>query len=231
MVTFMVSGTPREVQLYVDDAAAASMDGPLVFYWYGTGGQPSQAESGLAAGIQTIKAAGGVVVSPRHINDGVFPWIQGNGIDYLLADEVIGCAQEKIGIDPRRVHSLGFSAGALFTSQLSFARSSYIASVATYSGGGSAAPEDASNKFPAMIFFGGPNDMVVVNFQEQSQIYLDALRGNGQFAFLCNHGRGHSIPADAAPNVVKFFLDHPFGTNPSPYASGLPAGFPAYCTL
>jgi predicted esterase len=144
---------------------------------------------------------------------------------------VIGCAQEKIGIDPRRVHSLGFSAGALFTSQLSFARSSYIASVATYSGGGSAAPEDASNKFPAMIFFGGPNDMVVVNFQEQSQIYLDALRGNGQFAFLCNHGRGHSIPADAAPNVVKFFLDHPFGTNPSPYASGLPAGFPAYCTL
>jgi hypothetical protein len=31
--------------------------------------------------------------------------------------------------------------------------------------------------------------------------------------------------------VWKFFYDHPFGTRPSPYAGGLPGGFPGYCAL
>jgi predicted esterase len=218
--------------LWVDPGAAAAADGPIVFYWYGTYGQPSQAVSGLGtAGIQRIKDAGGVVVAPTHINAGTFPWIQGTGEDLILMDEVIGCAQQQIGIDARHIHSLGFSAGALYTAQVSFNRSSYIASVVTYSGGGGGNFQDPNNLFAAMIFHGGPGDMVVINFQDQSNTYYNQLTGAGHFATICNHGNNHSIPADALANVVQFFFDHPYGTNPSPYAGGLPPGFPSYCTL
>jgi hypothetical protein len=31
--------------------------------------------------------------------------------------------------------------------------------------------------------------------------------------------------------VVQFFFDHPYGTIPSPYAGGLPASVPSYCSL
>ena len=36
-------------------------------------------------------------------------------------------------------------------------------------------------------------------------------------------------PAQAS--VWQFFQDHPYGTDPSPYAGGLPAGFFADCAL
>jgi hypothetical protein len=232
MTTLMSSGAARQFQIYIDDAAAAAMNGPIVFYWYGTGGVPAQAVQGLTAdGIARIKAAGGVVIAPVHVNTGLFPWIQGmTGADYQLADDIIGCAQEKVGIDARHIHSLGFSAGALFTAQLSFARSNYLASVATYSGGGDGEFADPSNLFAAMIFYGGPNDMLVLSFQDQSKTYYDKLTMAGHFAFECNHGGGHSIPM-AGGSVVQFFMDHPYGTDPSPYANGLPAGFPSYCAL
>src|SRR5262245_26827415 len=43
-LTFTPQGTdPRTARIWVDPAAAASADGPILFYWYGTGGQPDQA--------------------------------------------------------------------------------------------------------------------------------------------------------------------------------------------
>ena len=42
---------------------------------------------------------------------------------------------------------------------------------------------------------------------------------------------GHTIPTDARDSIGQFFDDHPFGTTPSPYAGGLPGGFPGYCSL
>jgi poly(3-hydroxybutyrate) depolymerase len=234
MAAFSPGGTAREAQIYIDPTASKAMHGPLVIYWYGTGGQPSQAQQALGtAGIQRIKDAGGVVVAPKHVNAGVFPWIQGDPtqVDFPFADEIVACAAEKVGIDPRRVHSLGFSAGALFTAQLSYARSSYFASVATYSGGGAGTFSDPNNKFPAMIVFGGTNDMLVLNFHDASVAYQKALTDAGHFNFLCDHGGGHQIPATATASVVQFFFDHPYGTDPEPYVSGLPSSFPAYCTL
>jgi poly(3-hydroxybutyrate) depolymerase len=226
---FTVDGTQRSTSIHIDVGAAASLDGPVVFYWYGTGGQPSQATSGLGTeGIARITSAGGIVVAPTHINAGVFPWIGGGDVDFRLMDEVVACAEQKIGIDETHIHSLGFSAGGLFTTQVSFTRQSYVASVATYSGGGGGVMTDPSNRFAAMIMHGGPNDMVVINFQDSSQQYYDQIKAAGHFAALCNHGGGHSIPNAARPAVVQFFFDHPFKA-PSPYAGGFPIGFPSYC--
>jgi hypothetical protein len=126
------------------------------------------------------------------------------------------------------------SAGGLQTTQMSYRRSGYLASVSTYSGGLiSAVPEmpDPDNLFAAMIFHGGPTDEVIVNFQTLSEAYRDDLRARGHFAFICDHGLGHTIPTDGRASSWQFLQDHPFGTVTSPYEAGLPQGFPAYCAL
>jgi predicted esterase len=234
-VPFMPAGGARNVQIWISDAARAK-DGPLVFYWHGTGGTPMQAEAGLGtATIAAIKALGGIVAAPVHDPAaGVWPWYLVAGtqeLDLAVADEVLACAIEKVGVDLRHIHSVGFSAGAIHTVQMGYRRSGYLASVVTYSGGQQAAipDQDPVNKFAAMIFHGGPTDQVIVSFQMVSERYQSEMATAGRFAFICNHNMGHRIPTEALPSVWRFLQDYPFGVNPSPYAAGLPPGFPAYC--
>ena len=66
---------------------------------------------------------------------------------------------------------------------------------------------------------------------QRSALYLDTMRKRGSFAFLCDHGGGHSVPRDSQASAWRFLQDHPYGTRPSPYAIGLPSGFLRYCTL
>jgi len=239
-VTFSPAGIePRAVRLWMSDAAA-TMDGPIVFYWHGTSSQPLEAQYGLGATyVDQVVAQGGIIAAPYHDPAaGDFPWflVLGNQEDdLLLADEVLACAIEQVGVDVRRIHTIGMSAGGLQTAQFSVRRSGYIASAVPYSGGlvGPApVDQDPTNPLAAMIFHGGESDVVVVSFQEASERYLQALQDAGRFGFICDHGMGHTIPQGVAQESVwQFFLDHPFGTQPSPYAGGLPAGFPDYCAL
>jgi predicted esterase len=236
-ITFKPGGVARDVQIWMSDAAR-TLDGPLVFYWYGTGGNPNQVQAALGAdAIAAIKALGGIVAVPYHDPAaGVWPWYLVAGtsdLDLKVADEVLACAQQKVGVDLRRIHSLGFSAGAIHTVQMSYRRSGYLASVVTYSGGQSApiADQDPANKFAAMIFHGGPTDQVIISFPMVSERYRSELAAAARFAFICNHGMGHAIPTAAAPSAWRFLQDHPFGTTPSPYARALPASFPSYCAL
>ena len=240
-VTFAPAGMPpRKVKLALDDSATAAA-GPLVLYWHATGSNPNEASYSLGTTENAIVAAGGVVAAPYpDPTAGQFEWFIVNQKtsqdDFILADEVVGCLVAAHRIDPHHIHSMGMSAGALQTSAISYVRSNYIASVATYSGGmpaGFAAPtrQRDDNKFAALIFDGGFNDTVFgVDFQAASTAYASALTSSGHYAELCNHGMGHQIPLDAAPSVVAFFAANGFGAWPSPYASaGLPATFPTYC--
>jgi predicted esterase len=229
---------PRSVRLWMSDAAATE-DGPLVFYWHGTGSSPQEAEYGLGSDyIAQVVEQGGIVAAPSHDPAaGDFPWflvLGGREDDLLLADEVLACAIEQLGVDVTHIHTAGMSAGGLQTSQMSFRRSGYIASAAPYSGGILGVPpdQDPDNPLSAMIFHGGPDDEVIISFQQASETYQKAIADRGGFAFLCDHGMGHSIPQGAAQaSVWKFFLAHPYGTRPSPYKDGLPDGFPDYCVL
>jgi len=56
------------------------------------------------------------------------------------------------------------------------------------------------------------------------------LAGAGHFAAICDHGGGHTYPGEP-DSVWQFFQDHPWGTVPSPYEGGLPAGFASSCSL
>jgi len=239
-VTFSPSALSidRSVYMWISDQAQ-SKDGPLIFYWYATGSAPSEALWGLGTQvINDVKSRGGIVVAPNaDPAAGQYNWYLVSTTredDLILMDEVVACAVEKVGIDTRHIHTMGMSAGGLNTAQASFRRSNYLASVVTYSGGISYVTppiQDPDNKFAAMIFHGGTNDVYVIDFKATSEAYHTLLEDNGHFSFICDHGRGHTIPNDATASVWQFFQDHPFGTDPSPYASGLPSGFPSYCAL
>ena len=211
-----------------------------MIYWFATGSSPVEAAYSLGATQRQITAAGGIVAAPyADASAGQFEWFIVNQSpkldDFILADEIVGCLIAAHRIDPAQVHSMGMSAGALQTTAFSFLRSDYVASVATYSGGTPPgfvpAVENADNKFAALIFDGGANDSVFgVDFKAASEAFAAKLVASGHYAELCDHGRGHSIPLDAAPSVAAFFTANPFGAWPSPYAaSGLPLTFPAYC--
>jgi predicted esterase len=238
-VTFAAAGiAPRSVQMWIGPEAA-TQSGPLVFYWHGNGSNPNEAPYGIGdAQVAAIKSQGGIIVAPTSDpGSGNFDWHltagMGKDDDLILADEIVACAIEKAGIDVRRIHTMGMSAGALQSSQMAYRRSNYIASVVPYSGGKLGDPpiQDESNKFAAMIFHGGPGDEVLINFNTVSEALLGDLRGRGHFAFICDHGNGHKVPIDAGAAVWQFLSDHRFGTAPSPYEGALPGGFPSYCSL
>lgn len=239
-VTFAPAGIPpRKVKLAFDAAKVGT--GPLILYWYATGSGTFESAYSLGATETTITDAGGIVATPyADATAGQFEWFIVNQSskqdDFLVADEVVGCLAQAHMIDTNRIHSMGMSAGALQTTAIGFIRASYLASVATYSGGVppgfSPANQDPENKFAAFIFDGGTSDDVFsVDFQAASQSYKAMLQADGHFAAICDHNMGHAIPLDAAPSVAAFFDANPWGAWPSPYASGLPAGFPTYCSL
>ncbi|MFO0681704.1 MAG: hypothetical protein U0234_06625 [Sandaracinus sp.] len=238
-VTFSPDGiAPRSARIWVGPAAA-TLDGPLVFVWHGAGGSPNDASYILGDATTDIVEAGGIVIAPSHdpANTGL-PWFLDTTTqedDLFVADEALACARASIGIDDMHVHSVGFSAGALHTTQMSFRRASYVASVVTYSGGliSRTAPDrDAPDaRFAAMILFGGPDDVVIVRFEQTSQQYLAAMQRAGDFGFLCDHGMGHTVPTAARLSAWRFLQDHPYGMTPHAYEDGLPDGFYSYCSL
>jgi predicted esterase len=238
-VMFAPAGIPpRMVNIAMNPAKTG---GPLILYWYATGSNPNEAGYALGATEQQILGAGGIVATPyADSTAGQFEWFIVNMSpkldDFILADEIVGCLAQANLIDTTHIHSMGMSAGALQTTAVSFLRSNWVASVATYSGGvpaGYSAPasQDPANKFAALIFDGGATDDVFnVDFQAASQAYKAMLDADGHYTALCDHNMGHSIPVDAAPSVARFFADNGFGQWPSPYqSSGLPSGFPSYC--
>ena len=224
-VTFHPKGGDRKVAMTLGDP---SKKGPLVFYWYATGSSPTEAQYGLP--MTSVKAAGSIVVAPYDVSGaGQFPWLSNVAQHEDLFDEVLGCAVQNNAIDTNHIHTIGFSAGALMATQLSYARSKYLASVATYSGGAPGTFEENNNKFAAMIMTGGTTDVVVQNFLQSSTDWQTTLKAAGHFAMLCNHGGGHTIPTKLVPGVWQFFLDHPYGTNPSPYAGHIPSTIAPPC--
>jgi poly(3-hydroxybutyrate) depolymerase len=210
------------------DASQTISGGPLVFYWYATGSNPLEARRGLP--MADVTAAGGIVVAPYDVaGAGTYPWLNNFAQHDALFDEVLACAVQKTKISTSRVHALGFSAGGLMTTHLSYARSKYLASVATYSGGAMGQFQESNNKFAAMIMTGGMGDIVVNNFYNSSQAWQSTLKGAGHFAMFCDHGGGHTIPTRLVPGVWQFFVDHPYGRVPSPYQGHIPAGIAPPC--
>lgn len=241
-LTFAPAGeTPRVVRLFMD-ANAMTKDGPIIIYWHGTGGETNEAIQALGeAGVDQVRAAGGVVAAPTpDPASGTYPWTPvGGNLDHdnVFADEIIACAIDQIGIDVHRIHAAGFSAGGIHTAAMSVRRAAYLASVISFSGGEFGPvlglDTDPDNLFAGMVVYGGPGDVYGggVGFEESSRHFASLLQQTGRFAILCNHGLGHHLPNVTAPGM-QFLMDHPWGTSPSPYENGFPGVFPGdYCVI
>jgi poly(3-hydroxybutyrate) depolymerase len=222
-VTFNPAGGARQVAITMGDASKTG--GPLIVYWHATGSNPTEpTRTGGGLPVSAVAAAGGIIAAPHDVpNAGTFPWLSNYTLHDTLFDEIFACAVQKTKISPARVHTLGFSAGGMMATHLSFARSKSLASVAAYSGGGSAGWQDMNNKFATMIITGGTTDIFggTTNFYTMGQTWQTTLKNAGHFAMFCDHGGGHRLPGAAVVGgVFQFFMDHPYGTNPSPYAGG-----------
>ena len=217
--------------------------GALLIYWYATGSSSMEPIYTLrSAQIKAITDAGGAVVALQKTT--AQGQSTGNGIwytgDAAIADEIVACSIAQQHIDPRRIHSAGYSAGALQTTYMWSARSGYIASVLTYSGGDDSidtGPLQDPAHPPAALVTHGPMGVDtyggVIDFFNASAAWEAEIKKANGFAIDCTDTGAHSDVAKRtaiAPQAVQFFHDHPYGVTPEPYTS-LPAGWPAYCTI
>lgn len=211
--------------------------GPLILYWHAIGTNSTEVVSGFGQdAIDAVVAQGGVVAAFNAklcLSCGVGDDVQWYAEDDAVADHVVACALEQANIDTRHIHSLGFSAGALYSIRLALVRSNYIASVVSYSGGayGDDKALDPDNKVASIVSYGRQGlDTIVLDFTDASLQWYDESRARGAYSMLCPHDGGHIIPTDLVPQIYQFFMDHPYEVAPEPYRNAIPSGFPEYCS-
>lgn len=217
-------------------AKPASATAPFVFYWHGTGsfaGEYSGMAAAVAAGVQQ---EGGVLVSFDGSSGGDL--LSGTAIfgagDFDIGDQLLACAVRDHNVDPTRVFATGCSAGGLFSGAMGAMRSNYIAAVAPNSGGLTTPVQFQNPSWaPAlMTIHGAPGvDVVGIDFSNSSATADMAYKQRGAFVINCNHGGGHCGGGGLAGDIWNFFKNHPYGTTPSPWAGGLPAGFNSACMI
>jgi poly(3-hydroxybutyrate) depolymerase len=254
--TFEPEGVPaRKVRLWLPEGAADDdAESPVVFFFHGMGGMASNANTSLSGigqeAIDAINAEGGIVIALEKeegrvtsatsqpwktaVQDGLLEADQeGRFDDMTVMDEVLACAEATLGVNSRRIHATGMSAGGLMTTNLIYRRNGYLASLAPFSGGvmGNPAEQDTTRKPPVMYSWGGESDLAVgQNFNTYAISSIERLGTNGNYLFTCNHGGGHTLNAMLPLPMWEFFKSHPYGTDPEPYAGGLPDGeFPDFC--
>jgi predicted esterase len=226
----------QQVRLWVGEKKS-DQKGSIFFYWHGTGGQPTEAMSGLGPALQEIQAGGGVVASfststSMGTNTGNNVWYTG---DFAMADQILACAIQQLNIDTHRIYTGGCSAGGLQSGAMVYGRSSYLAAAMPNSGGVVRMNmlEDTTH-VPALITTHGAmgSDMVIVEFTTTSLNECMDIAKLGGFVVDCDHGGGHcQSPATVKAAQWQFLKDHPFGVTPEPYAAGLPSSFPSFCKV
>jgi predicted esterase len=154
--------------------------------------------------------------------------------DDAVIDQVVACSIEQAHIDTRRIHAMGFSAGAMHSLHLAVERSDYIASVISYSGGrldaAAEVAQDPSNHVAVLLTYGRVGlDYAGLDFPTLSLEWYDAFKAKGWYTMLCDHQGGHSIPEDLVPHAMQFFLDHSYKFAPEMYTAGVPHEYPSYC--
>lgn len=236
---FTAGGRSLMVDIYMrpDAKSMPAPGGPLVLYFHALDADSKQVTTAFGqAAIDKVVAQGGVVASFNAVpclRCGLADDVVWYDEDDIVSDQVVACAIQNAQIDTRRIHSVGFSSGALHTMHLALARSNYIASVVSYSGGVPTTPngpQDPTNKVAALLAFGREGvDNAVVDFNVSSHDWYNTYIPQGYYVLMCAHGRGHEIPPVLPDHVLRFLLDHPYRVSPEPYKMMIPSEFPSYC--
>lgn len=255
---FTSRGDAREFLLLVPQSYSATKRYPVVFgyHWLNSSANSVVRDAELESAINQFDF---IAVVPENLETGgrkayQFDW---PFVETMFApkelgffEDVLACVGQQFSVDPARIHVFGASAGGLWTAYLSTTPAvNRVASVLSISGGlGQESLTNLwriewmpqQNKFPALVVWGGAADFFILNFDQASRRYRDALRADGHFVTQCVHSSGHGIPPFAAPTdggtrfpmFWEFFRDHPFGLPPntSPWTR-LPPSFPSVCSV
>lgn len=231
------NGSMMPVVIYMDANPKSKPDpgGPIINYWHATASSNVEVHSGFGdANIQQVTSMGGVVAaytttacSGCSTTDDLVWFVEDDDVQ----DTLVACAIQQAKIDTRRIHALGWSAGALHTDHVALARNNYMASVISYSGGAlfPVTIPDPNNHVASIQTYGTTGDAVVIDFPTQSKSWYNTYQPKGWYTMMCKHPGGHMIDSGVAPVSLKFFMDHPYEVSPEPYATAIPAGFPSYC--
>lgn len=236
---FGVSG--RDFLLYVPTRT----NGPfgIVFVWHGSGGSAQ----GFTFLVDPEDPAGHerggyVLVIPDGQLRYPLDWAMDRlGVDHDLRfyDDVVACVSRQFPVDRRRVHTTGYSAGAVFSAYLMGHRSDSLASFSAWSTG-EADPAnrrmvpDPERPVPGLLYHGGRDDKPDWAGRVGTLSLAAHMTANGALAIVCDHGLGHVVPGplDATLGQMwSFMLAHPFGPEQA-WATGVPSGrLPDWCKL
>jgi poly(3-hydroxybutyrate) depolymerase len=203
----------------------------MVFYWRTINSSAGEFASMAAAIRDGVVQEGGVFVAFQSSTgadalSGGNPWGAG---DFNVTDQLFACAVRDHNVDPHRVFTTGCQFGGFFAGSMGVWRSSYVAAVATNSGGLlSPSPSWETGYTPALMAVHGTSD--AFGFAPSTRA-VSEYKLHGGFAIECNTGGTTCGGSVLAPDIWKFFKAHPFGVSPEPWAGGLPAGFPSICSI
>ncbi len=226
-------GETRKVDVYLP---ATPKGAPLLFLWHGLGDTKENFGKGMNA--QGIASALGAVVLVPQGGLKLTGWGWGTNddatLDVALFDDLLSCVDQQYDIDNERVWSMGFSAGALWTSWLAMHRSTYLSAAVAWSGGAG----DSANKYkkpkrkiPVLLAWGGPQDVAGVKFEEMTKHMGASLKSDGHYVVMCNHNLGHTIPQNGLVWAFDFLKRHPWDVGTSPLLGDAEAQklYPSYC--
>lgn len=206
---------------------------PLVLLHNGLGGTAQ----GIVDATQMddfVDDLGFVLIAPDSYAGGGVEWDSlspADSPDLALFDDLLRCSQDKLGVDPARIHVSGMSAGGLYTGYLAMYRAEVIASAVAGSGGLLAPVRADAPVPPFLMMWGGEADMAVdTDFNRTATEYLGHLAALGRPAIACNHGQGHEWLPEFTPWALEFLLAHRLGDDFA-FSDPLPMSFPEFCEL
>ena len=96
--------------------------------------------------------------------------------------------------------------------------------------------EEEHTKYPQVFVFGDKEDdswgqagMFTIYFNKMGRLGASYLTENGHDAILCEHDETHTVAGISQKGMIKFFKDHPFGTEKSSYREKMPEDFAEIC--
>jgi len=91
-------------------------------------------------------------------------------------------------------------------------------------------------KYPQVFVFGDKEEdswdlggIFTIYFNTMGRLGASYLTENGHDAILCEHEEDHTVAGISPENMIKFFADHPFGTEKSSYREEMPEAFSEIC--